>query len=147
MKDLNELDQMLMDELEKTIDRANRIRIMEYVAKGADIHLANAIGETALHYIATLNQPGDVALLIEGGADVNCLNNYGETPITIASIWRAPISAKELLDAGANLGLERAIDNDHDVGYKITALIKNKLERDVSIERGVSLSESFELRR
>ena len=51
---------------------------------GADVHMIDAFGSTALHYAAFANQPGIVELLLLHGAEVDAETPEGVTPMGIA---------------------------------------------------------------
>lgn len=57
-------------------------RLLEALARGADIHASDKNGVTALHHAVRFRSPTAVRILIEHGADVNqaCRRN-GSTPL------------------------------------------------------------------
>lgn len=58
--------------------------VMELTDKGADIQLANTIGNTALHIAADEGKLPIVMELLERGANINAKNMYGQTALYYA---------------------------------------------------------------
>jgi len=58
--------------------------LKDLILFGADLNLANANGDTALHLAVKYNQVESVALLIEAGAELNSQNNLGEDVLSLA---------------------------------------------------------------
>eukprot|EP00953_Heterococcus_sp_UTEX-ZZ885_P009352 5520-Heterococcus_DN1.PRE.2 len=55
------------------------------LAAGADIHVANDVGDTCLHIAARHNYKAPVVcLLIKAGANLHAVNNDGQTAAQIA---------------------------------------------------------------
>ena len=72
------------------------------LAAGADPRARSQTGDTALHFIATHDDPAIVERLLAAGSDVGAPNNYGLTPLHAAAFGRYPLIVKALLDAGAD---------------------------------------------
>ncbi|KAJ5311653.1 hypothetical protein N7476_007513 [Penicillium atrosanguineum] len=60
------------------------------------------IGDSALHYSATNDNPDIARLLIEHGANMNLPNNYGRTPFHLTALYNSVKVAEVLLDAGTD---------------------------------------------
>jgi len=58
--------------------------IIELIKAGADVNLANKLGDTPLHVAVYNAQETCVALLIQAGADVHKVNHNGESPMEFA---------------------------------------------------------------
>lgn len=59
--------------------------IKELLRAGADIHLADKEGNTALHHALKECHESAARFLVKKGANYNCPNNEGETPVQIAA--------------------------------------------------------------
>ncbi len=63
----------------------------------------NQLGETALHWMATLGDENAIALLIEAGAYINATDLKGNTPLHHAVSARQHFAAKKLTLMGADV--------------------------------------------
>lgn len=68
-----------------------------YLAKGADVNHADAIGMTPLHYAAMGGCVVCLARLISRGAEINRRNRCGETPLASAVYRGRSLQCAELL--------------------------------------------------
>ncbi|KAJ5669155.1 hypothetical protein N7462_010225 [Penicillium macrosclerotiorum] len=64
------------------------------------------VGDSALHYSATRNNPDITRLLIDHGADLDIMNKYGRTPLHLTSLYNSIDVTPVLLDAGADMELK-----------------------------------------
>lgn len=101
--DVNALDGGLNPLLAATRDswHGRPEAVMTLLANGADVHAADAEGNTPLHHAARSSDPGVAALLRDAGADIDALNADGISPLGSACAsgnWRL---AKFLLERGA----------------------------------------------
>jgi ankyrin repeat protein len=89
--------------------------VMLLLDKGADVHLQNNRGITALHFACANRSLGQlginssleplIQILLELGAEVNCFDNDGCTPFLAASAYEQWSVCKILLEAGADMNL------------------------------------------
>jgi ankyrin repeat protein len=66
------------------------------LAKGADVHARNAIGQTALMIACDMNSP-TVERLLTAGSDVNFSDSFGATPLIHAVRYHSPQSSAKLV--------------------------------------------------
>lgn len=77
------------------------------IERGADIHLKDPKGWTALFYAAAWNKdPGVINVFIKKGADINQKDNSGMTALMAAVIANTPGVVKALLNGGAEAEYE-----------------------------------------
>ncbi|KAJ5681923.1 uncharacterized protein N7477_001863 [Penicillium maclennaniae] len=93
------------------------------------------IGDSALHYSATRNNPDIARLLIEHGANLNLPNHYGRTPFHLTTLNNSVEVAGVLLDAGA----EFETKDQWDESPLTTALSYRQKMSAMLVERGVTL--------
>lgn len=115
---------------------AQRVRIVELLAAGAEIDAADKNGVTALHHAVRFRSPAAVQTLIERGANVNqACKRSGSTPLHRAvTTTGAPGAAGKqaeaiaiirlLLTAGADPSIanrtgKKPVDYVRDAGLKI----------------------------
>ncbi len=124
-------------------DRAEAV--ITLIANGADVTLADAEGNTPLHYAARHSDPGIAADLVDAGADVDALNHQARTPLAVAcrnGNWRM---AEWLLQHGARTepqdgepALCVAADAGRDDVAGIRLLLERKARVDATTARGRS---------
>lgn len=74
------------------------------LSKGVlDINTKNQDGQTALHLVATQDQPEAARTLLDFGADVNAADDQGFTPIHVAARYKTKKVMAVLLEAEPNL--------------------------------------------
>jgi len=91
---------------------AGSLEVLEwFIKKGADVHLRNAVGQTALHQA---RQVRNMVCLIRGGADVNAQDEDGNTPLL--QIKQQDYSIKyrwpEILELFVQHGADPCLRND-----------------------------------
>jgi uncharacterized protein len=111
--------------------RDNKERVQKLLAHGADLHMVDADGDTALHGAAQSGNVEIMRLLLDKGADPNAKNKVGGTPLMWAAVYGNDDAARLLLSRGADASLK---DNDG-----ITAAewaVRNKRESVAALLRG-----------
>ncbi len=83
--------------------------VMALVANGADVHQADAEGNTPLHHAALSIEPAVAAILLDGGSALDNINREGLTPLGIAAGAGNIVLSKFLLDHRAKPQTERGI--------------------------------------
>src|SRR5205807_9179472 len=71
------------------------------ISKGADIHVDDAIKNTAMHAAATGNATDTIRLLVDAGLDVNAVNAADFTPLMKAAQHGNVAAVRLLLSKGA----------------------------------------------
>ena len=111
--------------------RDNKDRVEKLLARGADLNMQDADGDTALHGAAESGNVKIMRLLLDKGADPNAKNKEGGTPLMWAAVYGNDDAAKLLLSRGADASLK---DNDG-----ITAAewaMRNKQDSVAALLRG-----------
>ena len=72
---------------------------------GANVHLANGDGDTALHYAALRGHHSVVDLLLNRDANANRVNRDGDTPLHYAALQDHHSVVELLLNHGATANL------------------------------------------
>ena len=75
-----------------------------FLARGADVNIADSGGRTALHCAAQGDHAAAAALLIESGADINATDSRGRTPLDSAQRLGSAAVDKLLREHGAKSG-------------------------------------------
>ncbi|WP_240906297.1 ankyrin repeat domain-containing protein [Thermomonas sp. HDW16] len=119
--------------------------VMTLLANGADPRIADAEGNTPLHYAARSSDPGVAALLRDAGAEMDALNGEGVSPLGTACIagnWRL---ARFLLERGAKPEpadgqpvLLAAAGTEEDDAAGVQLLLRHKARVDARDARGRS---------
>jgi len=81
-------------------DRPNLVR--DLIERHTDVHQADSLGFTALHYAAAAGDLTSIDALLEAGADVNAVSWVGDRPRDQALLWEHADAADRLLRAGAD---------------------------------------------
>jgi ankyrin repeat protein len=68
--------------------------VIELIKAGADVNLANKVGDTPLHLAVADVLETSVALLIQAGADVHKVNEDGNSPMELAVRRLAAVGRK-----------------------------------------------------
>lgn len=90
--------------LMKAVQGGKKNAVEALIAKGADVNLQDAEGNTPLHHLAkNLNNKIEEVLttLVAAKANLEAKNNAGETPLMVAARLNNTIGAKLLVKAGA----------------------------------------------
>lgn len=74
---------------------------LDLIERRADVHQADDLGFTALHYAAAAGDVTTIDALLEAGADVNAVSRVGDRPRDQALLWERAEAAARLLRAGA----------------------------------------------
>jgi len=72
------------------------------IAGGADVTLVDSLGNSALHYAASLGAQRACEYLIDAGADIDLKNSDGDTPLHLASKFGYRPCVSYLISRGAN---------------------------------------------
>ena len=111
--------------------------VMTLLANGADVRIADAQGNTPLHFAARTADPGVAALLRDAAAELDVINDEGYSPLAIAcqtGNWRL---ARFLLERGAGTDVEQGVpalvaaagsEDDDPAGVQL--LLKHKARVD-----------------
>ncbi len=113
--------------------RDNKDRVEKLLARGADVTIQDADGDTALHGAAQTGNVEIMRVLLDKGANANAKNKQGGTPLMWTAVYGNDDAARLLLSRGADASLK---DNDG-----ITAVqwaVRNKRDSVVPILRGKS---------
>lgn len=87
--------------------------------RGANVNLASAQGETALHHAAQAGRVEAVRLLLARKADLERANGYGRTPLVLAAREMGGVQViRALLNAGAKVA---AVDKYGDTALTLAA--------------------------
>ena len=78
------------------------------IRNGADVHLRNWKGQTALHLASSKGHKEMVELLVDSGSNVDEQDEAGRTPLMLAAKMGQSGVIRKLLLAGAKVGLEDA---------------------------------------
>ena len=62
----------------------SEVVVVTLLKAGADVHLTDAFGDTALHWASFCGHPASVTVLLEHGADASIKNHDGKTPLDAA---------------------------------------------------------------
>lgn len=73
----------------------------DLIERHADVHQADQLGFTALHYAAAAGDLAAIDALLGAGADVNAVSWAGDRPRDQALLWEQGDAADRLLRAGA----------------------------------------------
>ena len=93
-------------------DRGGSVaRVRELIEQGADVHVRNHKGQSALHCAAKAGFEDIVALLLDHDADVDAEDDAGETPL--ATALRSTVKDKARLLAVVDLLVAAGADRDH----------------------------------
>jgi ankyrin repeat protein len=86
--------------------------LLEMIAAGVSVDLANAKGDTPLILAAYREQPETVQALTAAGADTGRVNNMGQTALVAAVFRKNEAIVRMLLEAGADptLGAHTAME-------------------------------------
>ena len=76
--------------------------VRDLIERHADVHQADYLGFTALHYAAAAGDVASIDALLEAGADVNAVSWVGDRPRDQALLWERDEAADRLLRAGAD---------------------------------------------
>jgi len=88
--------------------------IRALIDAGADVHIRNNNGYTALMYAVDFNPNAEVAAaIIEAGADVNAVCFAGFTPLMIAAFKNTPEVVATLLEHGADPTVKNELDRNN----------------------------------
>ena len=111
--------------------------VMTLLANGADVRVADADGNTPLHFAARTSDPGVAALLRDAAAELDVLNNEGYSPLAIAcqaGNWRL---VRFLLERGARADVDQAVPalvaaaaGEEDDAAGVQLLLKHKARVD-----------------
>ena len=111
--------------------------VMTLLANGADVRVADADGNTPLHFAARTSDPGVAALLRDAAAELDVLNNEGYSPLAIAcqaGNWRL---VRFLLERGARADVDHAVPalvaaaaGEEDDAAGVQLLLKHKARVD-----------------
>jgi uncharacterized protein len=98
------------------------------IEHGADIHVRNESGWTALMYASSKGSFEMAKLLLENGADPNISNNSGETALMCAAYQGCVEIVKLLVEKGANVTArdkkgERALDKKGRITPEIISVL------------------------
>ena len=82
--------------------------VLTLVSNGADTRVADAEGNTPLHYAALSCEATVAAILVDAAADVNAVNREGHTPLALAAAAGNETLVRFLLERGAKCEVPRA---------------------------------------
>jgi ankyrin repeat protein len=83
--------------------------VMTLVTNGADTRIADAEGNTPLHYAALSREAAVAAVLADAGADLGAINREGLTPLGVACTAGNEVLVRFLLERGAATDPPRAV--------------------------------------
>lgn len=125
---------------------ACRLDIMKaLLAKGADPHMADDDGRTALHAAAAMGLVKAIQALVDMGSDVNAVDKHGKTSLHWATNDDHAKAVKLLIEKGANINavqiggctpLQNAISNGHLASVQV--LLRHGADVNASDDYGFS---------
>lgn len=100
---VNSSDRLGMTPLMFAVQNKNKEAVELLIDNGADIHMRDSHGNTALHYSRYV--PNSI-LLVEKGADVNATNDLQESPFFMAITVHEPLELiRKMIGAGADVNV------------------------------------------
>jgi len=111
--------------------RDNKDRVQKLLARGAEINVQDADGDTALHGAAETGNVEIMRLLLDKGANPNAKNQQGGTPLMWAAVYGNDEAARLLLNRGADASLK-----DNDGVTAVQWAVRNKRDSVVALLRG-----------
>ena len=97
---------LLLHELYGATQYHNQESYLDLIQQGADIHMIDTHGNTALLLAAFQGVPQVIKALVDAGSNVNHTNMHGRPPLSFAVAWNDEVSTQYLLDHGANPNIQ-----------------------------------------
>jgi cytohesin len=116
--------------------------VQQLLALGADPNIADASGDTPLHYAARNNAPGGIFIareLVAKGADINAKNADGRTPVHVKAAQRKGVYLMQLLELGADLSSK---DKDGNNVLHLAILHARPSEKERVLEYDVDVNQA-----
>lgn len=76
--------------------------LLACIEMGADVRMADASGNTALHHASRFGHAHLIKPLVDAGADVSALNGQGWAPLHLASLHKHARACDQLMRNGAD---------------------------------------------
>ena len=101
--------------------KENDLNLIKYlIENGANINIANKIGQTPLMIAISANNIMLSKYLLDRGADINIKNKYGQTPLMLAVESNNPSTVKWLIEKGADV-IEKDTQGKSAISYIVSS--------------------------
>jgi len=81
---------------------ASAYAVHTLIGLGANVHIADSQGHTALHWAAQHNQPDVIDMLVTAHADVDVTDTQGDSAYVTAVKFNSPDALQQLINAGCD---------------------------------------------